>query len=220
MTLAPSRTVKTSLGLVAVAILVLAVGYFFLVKPVNAEASAASDETAELQAQLTSLQAQFKALQGKQNAVPEFYRLSKAAPLNVDVPGVNLELLTLADKAGVSVEAFQTSEVEEREGFSAPTFTVTYSGDFKEVTSYIKELRNLVVVRSNRVRARGNLYRFDDIDITKPDPLLDTLEVVMAVSITAPPSAPTDSGTAVSPEDDAPEGDAPTEESPDEGADG
>jgi hypothetical protein len=232
MKLAPSRTVKISAGLVAVAVLVLVVGNFVLVKPLKAEAADARDETAQLEQERSSLQAQFKALQGQQNAVPEFYRLSKAASVNVDVPGINLELLTLADTAGVDIRAFQTSDVDERDGFAAPTFSVTLHGQMTEVQAYLKSLRELVTVRSNRLRARGNLYRVDDFDIKPLDTTggaaesVPTLEAVLTLSVTAPASVAAEaSGAAVSPEGgeaaadgngDAPEGDA----APQEGADG
>ncbi|MDH3725215.1 MAG: hypothetical protein OER93_05670 [Thermoleophilia bacterium] len=219
-----------SLGFAFLALLVAALGYFFLLKPLNAETADAKDETAQLEQQLVSLDAQLKALKGQQNAVPEFYRLSKAAPVNVDVPGANLELLTLADKAGVVVAAFQTSDAKERDGFTAPTFKVTVNGQLDEVYAYMKALRDLVVVRSNRVTARGNLYRVEDFDIHPIDTSTTNLEAALTLSITAPPSVSADeSGAAASPEGDgdapegngdAPEGDAPTEESPDEGADG
>ena len=226
MSLSFSRSTKISLGLLAVALLVAAVGWFVMVKPVKAEAADATAETVELQDQLASLQAQLTALQEQpQDSVPDFFRLSKAAPVNIDLPGANIELLAVADRAGVEIRSFQQSEIAERGDFAAPTFTVILRGGMDEIVDYFKRLRQLVVVRSGNVNARGNLYRIEQFDIIRTDLPEGVLEGTVTMSITAPAGAGTDEEPAAAaggdnPEGDAPEGDAPSEDSPPEGADG
>jgi hypothetical protein len=218
MKLSMTRDTKISLLLAAAALLIVGLGYYFLVKPQSDEAAAAKEETTALEQQKTALSGQLEELEkdtGEQ--LPEFYRASKAAPLDFDAPGAVLELTTLADDAGVDISSIQVSSIQERDGYRAPQFALTVNGRFAEINQFLKSARTLVVVRGNAVSPRGNLFRVETFDLHEGDGPSGSLEAILELTTTLPVSAEAtgaEDGTAVSPSDngDAPSGDAPSDE--------
>ena len=217
-----TRDTRISVLLAAAALLILGLGYYFLVKPKGDEAAAAKEETTSLQQQKVVLDAQLKELEKDTGEeLPEFYRMSKAAPLEFDEPGAVFELTTLADDAGVDISAIQSSTVIDRDGYRAPQFALTVNGRFAEINTFLKSARTLVVVRGNTVSPRGNLFRLEQFDLHEGDGPNGTMEATLELTTTLPLSAEAagaEEGAAVSPGDGtdgnggAPQGDAPSDE--------
>jgi len=213
-----SREFLVSVGLVAGALLIVLVGYAFLISPAKSDAATYTQESDELQRQLVDLEAKLARVENAEADLPQLYRLAKAAPTDLDIPGVVLELTSTASKSGVKVRSVQVGELADGEGYAGVPFNVVVGGDFATVTNFIEQIRTLVVVRSEKLRSKGNLYLLEEFAISEGEQGLPSLDATLTLTATGPEAAGSSgSGTAISPgggsdpEGDQPEGDAPSE---------
>ena len=213
---ATSRDSLISLLLVVGLLLVAAAGYFFLITPKNDDAKAFNVERDSLQQQRVDLEAQLARIENAEADLPQLYQLAKAAPDHVDVPGVVLELTNLASKAGATVRSIQVGDAQEGEGYSGQPFTVVIGGNFDTVADFMKQVRTLVFVRSNKLRARGNLYQLGEFSLgegAEGFPSIDaTIDLIATGAVgTGETGSAASPGDGSDPNGDQPEGDSETE---------
>jgi Tfp pilus assembly protein PilO len=145
---------------VAGGLLVYAVaGWFLLASPKRSEAAKLADEVAATE---TTLAAARLAVTRKDDAQPiavaDIFRVAKAMPSVPDMPGILLELARLAEESGVEFESITPQVATADATFQRIPISLTFDGNFYELSDFLFRLRTLVRVRSSELHARGRLF--------------------------------------------------------------
>lgn len=185
------------IALVAVSVLVLAVaGYLFLVNPKKSEAKKLD---AELQSLVSRIPTQ--PVGGPEDApevaFPDLFRMAKAMPGRLDMPGLLLELNGVANDSGIVIQTVTPAEAAAEGAYSKVPVVLTVQGDFYTLSDFLFRLRNLVQERDGRLLATGRLFTVDSIALVPGagSSLSATLQLDAYVYGTLPPGS-----TAAAPE--------------------
>jgi hypothetical protein len=147
---------------VLVVVLVAAVGWFALVHPKNAKASQLQKAIDDTQSQLAQAQAAAAAVkQEKPIRVANLFRLVKAMPDSQDQSGILLQLNQVAEDAGITFESIKPATPVPLVGYEVVPITLTFRGNFYDLSDFLLRLRNLVAVRHGELDAIGRLFAVD-----------------------------------------------------------
>ena len=173
------------LAVVAIALLIVAaVGYFALIRPKGAESARLQEQITELDAKVTEA----RLAQRQLDRVPvikvaELFDLSKAMPNKEDMPGVILELNSVAASTGIRFIAITPQGTVSRTGYKVQPIQLTFHGNYFDLTDFLFRMRNLVTVRDGVLRASGRLFTLDNIDFHEsPINGFPEIEAVLVVS--------------------------------------
>ena len=159
------RQVPLVVVLAPALLIVAAVGFFLLVKPKLDESASLDEQIAELQLQVdTALAAQAKPV-AETIKVADLFRLTKAMPDTTDMPGVILELNTVAEATGVEFLSITPQAPVAKTGYQAVPIKLTFEGSYYDLTDFLFRLRNLVSVRDGELAASGRLFTLDALDL-------------------------------------------------------
>ena len=180
-------------------VIVLAVGFLALVKP-------KMDESARLDAEIASTQDKIaEAARAKpkdpadapvQIDVADLFLLAKAMPDSDDMPGIILELNTIAGASGIRFVSIQPQPQAVAGVYRTLPITLTFEGNYYDLTDFIYRLRSLVRVDDGALTANGRLYTLDQIDLHEAEEGFPSIEAVLIVSAyafgpaSAAPAAP------------------------------
>jgi Tfp pilus assembly protein PilO len=197
------RQVPLAALLAPVLLIAAAVGFFLLVKPQMEKSSDLDGQLADLRQQVdTALASQHETDSGETIDVADVFRLTKAMPDSTDIPGVILELNSVASAAGVDfVSIAPGAPVAKEGGYEAVPITLTFQGNYYDLTDFLFRLRNLVVVNDGELEAAGRLFSLDVMDLHEADRGFPQIEAALTVSAyafatpaatgTAPPATTT-----------------------------
>jgi Tfp pilus assembly protein PilO len=178
-------------------LIVAAVGYFLLIKPKQDDAAKKADEIAALETQIeVALAAQRQPKREDPSAikVADLFQVTKAMPDDDDIPGIILELNSIAGAAGVEFVSIAPQGGAIRGNYTALPINLTFEGNYFDLTDFIFRLRNLVSVRDGKLDAAGRLFTLDSLSMAEgptgfPE-IAAALTVTAYVYATAPPPAP------------------------------
>jgi Tfp pilus assembly protein PilO len=154
------RSRPAQIGVAAALVLVIAAGgWFLLVKPKKNDAK-------ELAAQITAAEAALatrkeelsKPYAAVQVRAADLYRLTRALPDHVDVPGIVLQLDRLAKGNKVTLEAVSPSARIPATGHDEVPMTVRVQGRFANVSKFVGAVQRLTRVKNERLDSTGRLY--------------------------------------------------------------
>jgi Tfp pilus assembly protein PilO len=147
----------------AVAILIVAlVGYFALVRPKRAEAGRLTEEIAALDAQLQAArQAAEPEDTPEKIKVADLFELAKAMPDRPDMPGIILELNSLAESVAIDFLSIAPEPVVAGTGYRILPVRFVFAGDYFALTDFLFRVRNLVRVEDGRLVASGRFFTLD-----------------------------------------------------------
>lgn len=166
----------------AVAIVIVAVvGYFLLIRPKRAEAGRLADKIAELETQVRTAKLAARPDEaGEKLRVAPLFELTKAMPGRDDVPGIILELNSIAEATGVRFKAIAPQNPVSQEGYRALPITLTFQGNYYDLTDFLFRVRNLVSVRDGKLAASGRFLTLDTLDMR--DAGLPQIEAILTIS--------------------------------------
>lgn len=196
-----SRNAKLGLVLV-VLLLVGALGYVAVVRPKQAESRELDTKLTELQTELV-VQTSAAAAAGPAIRAADLFRLAKAMPDRVDMPGVLLELNEVASDAGIVFKSITPGTAVPAQGYQVLPVELQFEGDFYALSDFLFRLRNLVQVRRGGLDARGRLFSVESLAFAEAEEkfpeILATLTVDAYVYGAAPAGAaapiPTETAT-------------------------
>jgi type IV pilus assembly protein PilO len=165
-----------------VILIVALVAYFVLIRPKRAEAGKLGDEIAQLESQVDAakLAARPKEAATKLQ-VADLFELSKAMPDRDDMPGIILELNAVAESAGVRFKAIAPQAAVAQEGYRAIPISLTFVGNYYDLTDFLFRLRNLVAVDDGELSSSGRFFTLDTLDLHQAGlPQIEALLVVSA----------------------------------------
>jgi Tfp pilus assembly protein PilO len=207
------RHVPVVLVLAPAFLIVAAVGYFLLVKPLQDDAGRLADQAAELQTQVdVAVAARNRQAGGAEETirVADVFQLTKAMPDKTDMPGIVLALDSLASAAGVDFTSISPGAPVAKEGYAAVPINLAFDGSYYDLTDFLFRLRNLVIVRDGRLEAEGRLFSLDSLAMAEGKNGFPQIQAALIVNayVHAPAPAPTAGTTAPTTTTTAPEGQA------------
>lgn len=170
-------------AVLAIALVIVAVvGYFLLVKPKQDRSAQLDEEIAELE---TKLAATAPSRPGKPKVeinVADVFRLAKAMPDREDMPGIVLELNSIALSAGVRFASIQPQPAVVKGSYYAVPITVAFDGNYFDLTDFLYRLRNLVSVRDGVLDASGRLYTLDALGMQEGEDGFPEIRATLTLS--------------------------------------
>ena len=150
----------------AAVVLVAAIGFLVLVRPQRAESQALDRRIGETQATID----EYRALE-RQGVEPlriaDLFRLTKAMPDDVDMPGVLLELSRIANDTGIVLESISPQESAAGTGYDRIPIELVFRGNFYDLSDFLYRLRNLVTVHGGELAASGRLFSISSLQFVE-----------------------------------------------------
>jgi Tfp pilus assembly protein PilO len=195
------RDVPFTFVLAGALVIVLAVSYMVLIRPKRAESGRLDAEIAELESKIAAGAKQATAAQEPEARinVADLFRLAKAMPDAEDMPGIILEVNSIASSAGIEFLSIQPQPAVAAGSRRALPLTLTFEGNYYDLTDFLYRLRTLVTVKDGKLHASGRLYTLDALDMHEAKTGFPHIEAVLTVSAyafgtgapaAAPPAAP------------------------------
>jgi Tfp pilus assembly protein PilO len=153
--------------IIGIAILLLAgVAYMVVIRPKRAEAGRLDEQIAEMQTKVSAARlASRPQRKGTAIKVADLFEVSKAMPDAADMPGIILDLNSVAEATGIKFVSIQPSAPTPKTGYSAIGITLTFEGNYFDLTDFLFRLRNLVTVRDGRLASSGRLFTLDTLSM-------------------------------------------------------
>ena len=168
-----------------VAILILAgVSYFVLIRPKRAEAGRLADQVAQLDTQVRAAKLAARPSEATTKIkLADLFQLTKAMPDRDDMPGIMLQINSVAAATGVNFKVIAPQDFVAGEGYRILPISMTYEGNYYDLTDFLFRLRNLVSVQDGKLTAQGRFFTLDKLDLHE-DPIrkFPHIEAVLVVS--------------------------------------
>lgn len=149
-----------------VILIVAAVAYMVVIRPKSAEAGRLDEQIAEMQMKVTAAQIAARPQhQVSTIKVADVFEVSKAMPDTDDMPGIILDLNSVAEATGIRFVSIQPSAPTPKTGYSAIEISLSFEGNYFDLTDFLFRLRNLVTVRDGRLASSGRLFTLDTLSM-------------------------------------------------------
>ena len=164
-------------------VIVAAVAYMIVIRPKRAEAGRLDEQIAEMQTKVTAARlASRPQQQATTIKVADVFEVSKAMPDTDDMPGIILDLNSVAAATGIQFLSIQPSAPTPKTGYSAIEITLTFEGNYFDLTDFLFRLRNLVTVRDGRLSSSGRLFTLDSLSMKEGKLGFPTINAGLTVS--------------------------------------
>jgi Tfp pilus assembly protein PilO len=147
-------------------LLVAAIAFMVVIRPKRAESGRLDEQIAEMQMKVSAAQlASRPQQQATTIKVADVFEVSKAMPDTDDMPGIILDLNSVAEATGIRFLSIQPSAPTPKTGYSAIGITLTFEGNYFDLTDFLFRLRNLVTVRDGQLSSAGRLFTLDTMSM-------------------------------------------------------
>ena len=165
------RSPKGKIGAIAAGgLLVLLALWFLLVSPQRAKATELTADVAAARAQVVERKTALATPAADVTVRPsDLYRLTKALPDDTNMSGIVLDLNRIAAQNQLTFVSITPAPQVLGTGYVRLPLDVVVQGRFRNISSFLGDLRTLVSVRGKRLDARGRLYSVSSVNITSPD---------------------------------------------------
>jgi Tfp pilus assembly protein PilO len=171
--------------IVAIALVIAtAVSYFVLIRPKRAEAGRLGDRIAELDTQVRAAKLASRPSEATTKIkVADLFQLTKAMPDRDDMPGIILQINSVAESTGVTFKTIAPQDFVSGESYRILPISMTYEGNYYDLTDFLFRLRNLVSVQDGKLTSQGRFFTLDNLDLHE-DPIrkFPHIEAVLVVS--------------------------------------
>ena len=153
------------IGIMVGAVLVFGLaGWFLLVHPQANKVTSMKSQAADVQAKIDAYHQQVAAAHAAPKIeVADVYRLAKAMPDRVDMPDLLLELSQLARDTGIRFDSISPLPIAPIGSYTVLPISVTFQGNFYDLSDFLYRLRSLVTVHAGRLDATGRLFSVDTL---------------------------------------------------------
>lgn len=166
-------------------LIVVLVGWFALVGPKRAQSASLDEEIADYETKIMLATEAKKASDAPPEVeirVADLFRLAKAMPDREDMPGVILELNSVALSTGIAFVSIAPGTAVTREGHYSVPITLTFEGNYYDLTDFLFRLRNLVSVRDGVLDATGRLYTLDSLEFNEAEAGFPEIQATLVLS--------------------------------------
>lgn len=163
---------RVALGAAIGLVVLLAVaGFMLVVSPKRSQASSLDSQITDVQGQLlTRTREQQKATSPKGLTRAELTSILRALPDSPEMPGIVLQLSSLAARSGVTLDTITPSPPTTATGYQSVPLTVVVDGHFFAVRDFLRSLRTQVKVKGTSVEATGRLFDVQGLDLEQTEP--------------------------------------------------
>jgi Tfp pilus assembly protein PilO len=159
---------KVQLILVVVGLAVFAfAGHKFFVAPKTAAASSLQHQIDHQTTMIYERKAELrKGAHPPTIEVADLFKLARAMPDRLDMPGIILTLSQIAREAGISfalIEPSPDTAVPSAGAYQTQRIHLQFDGDFYGLSDFLYRLRSLVAVHDGTLRADGRLFNVDTV---------------------------------------------------------
>ena len=179
--------------LVAGVLLGLVAGWFLVVAPKRHDVVELKQEIADTRDQISVAQGIKTPTAPPSIRVADLFKLSRAMPNTVDIPGVMLQLSGVAAETGVKFESITPHDPVSYGAYQQVSVDLSFEGRFYDLSDFLYRLRNLVGVHQGVLDATGRLFTVDKISFSQGAESFPQVKASLTVSAyvfgdgTAPP---------------------------------
>jgi type IV pilus assembly protein PilO len=200
------------IGVIVGAILVVALaGWFVLVRPQGAKATDLKRQATDVEQRIQAYHQQVAAARSAPKIeVADVYRLAKAMPSKTDMPDLVLELSQLARDTGIRFDSISPQAAVAVGSYQVLPITVTFNGNFYNLSDFLYRLRSLVSVHAGRLDATGRLFAVDTLTFNESPLKFPQIQATLVIDAfvygagapvaTAIPTTPTETTTSTTTE--------------------
>jgi len=185
---------EVKIALVAGGVLLgLVAGWFLVVAPKRHDASALKQQIADTRDQISVAQGVKTPTAPPPIRVADLFKLSRAMPNTADIPGVILQLSSVAAETGVQFESITPHDPVSYGAYQQVAVDLSFEGRFYDLSDFLYRLRNLVGVHHGVLNATGRLFTVDSITFNQGTENFPQVKATLTVSAyvfgdgTAPP---------------------------------
>lgn len=158
-----------ALGLGAV-VLVSVGAWLLLVGPERSKVGKLDGQISSVQQQIDERTAALRTPKADVHVrASDVFRLNRAMPDDVDMPGIILTLNRVAAGHHLEFNSITPSGVVPQTGFNVQPLTIVLQGRFADVSSFLGDVRTLVNVHRRHLAATGRLFAIDGVEFAQPD---------------------------------------------------
>jgi type IV pilus assembly protein PilO len=195
------------IGVIVGAILVVALaGWFLLVRPQGAKVTDLKRQATDVEQRIQAYHQQVAAARSAPKIeVADVYRLAKAMPSKTDMPDLLLELSQLARDTGIRFDSISPQAGVVVGSYQVLPITVTFNGNFYNLSDFLYRLRSLVSVHGGRLDATGRLFAVDTLTFNESPLKFPQIQATLVIDAfvygaaapvpTAIPTTPTETTT-------------------------
>ncbi len=171
------------LGLLVAAFAVaLGAGWFIAIAPKRSETAKLSKQIDETRAEIAAAHAGRSPLQAPAIRVADLFKLSRAMPNTVDIPGVLLQLSRVAAETGVTFQSITPHDPVQFGGYQQIGIDLAFQGRFYDLSDFLYRLRNLVAVHEGVLDATGRLFAVNAIAFNQGGTSFPQVKATLTVS--------------------------------------
>ena len=164
-------------------VIVAAIAFMVVIRPKRAEAGRLDEQIAEMQMKVSAAElASRPQQQASAIKVADVFEVTKAMPDTDDMPGIILDLNSVAEATGIKFVSIQPSAATPKTGYTAIGITLTFEGNYFDLTDFLFRLRNLVTVRDGRLSSSGRLFTLDTLSMKESDTGFPNISANLTVS--------------------------------------
>jgi Tfp pilus assembly protein PilO len=155
---------RAQLAVAIGAVLLLAVGgWFLVVSPKRSAAADLEEQVAAAQTRLAQAQIESRREPTPPVETSDLFRLAKAMPDDVDMSGILLELNRVASDTGIEFESISPGGSAPVGAYQVLPVSLQFEGNFYSLSDFLFRLRNLVSVRNGQLATSGRLFTVDSL---------------------------------------------------------
>ena len=164
-------------------VIVATIAFMVVIRPKRAEAGRLDEQIAEMQMKVSAAQlASRPQQQASAIKVADVFEVTKAMPDTDDMPGIILDLNSVAEATGIKFVSIQPSAATPKTGYTAIGITLTFEGNYFDLTDFLFRLRNLVTVRDGRLSSSGRLFTLDTLSMKESETGFPNISANLTVS--------------------------------------
>jgi Tfp pilus assembly protein PilO len=176
---------QQALAGVLAALLVLAAvaAYFLLISPQRSKAAELEKEADATRGEITRLRQLAQQVQSAEPIrVADLFRMTKAMPSEVDMPGMILQLNRIARETGIRFDSITPQAPAEANGAQAIPINLVFQGNYFELADFLFRLRSLVNVRGGTLDATGRLFVVSSVAFSEGEKKFPQIQATLTVA--------------------------------------
>jgi Tfp pilus assembly protein PilO len=157
-------------------------GWFLLIAPKRHEASTLKQQIADTRDQISEAHGIKLPTAPPPIHVADLFKLSRAMPNTADIPGVILQLSSVAADTGVQFESITPHDPVSYGAYQQVAVDLSFEGRFYDLSDFLYRLRNLVGVHNGVLNATGRLFTVDSITFNQGTQNFPQVKATLTVS--------------------------------------
>jgi type IV pilus assembly protein PilO len=180
------------IAIVVVAVLLVGfIGWFLVVHPQGGKVADLKRQSTDVQEKIDAYNQQVAAARSAPKIeVADVYRLAKAMPTKTDMPDLLLELSQLARDTGIQFNSISPQPPTAIGSYTVLPISVTFNGNFYNLSDFLYRLRSLVTVQGGRLDATGRLFEVDTLTFQEGELKFPQIQATLVIDAFVYAAAP------------------------------